>query len=146
MIEKILERLEERCDIIHEKEEYLPFSRVLVKSRSTFEKDYDTQISIKEAISIVQEVAKEYGNGWIPVEERLPENECSVLVVLGYTYSPMVADYGIARLLKFDNGESHWCENNYGYLEWDKYSDNHGGCSAYKVIAWKPIAPYQKGE
>lgn len=35
---------------------------------------------LKHAIEIVNEVASEYGGGWIPVEERLPEVETEVLI------------------------------------------------------------------
>lgn len=81
-------------------------------------------------------------DGWIPVEERLPEDGADVLVVLKPTYESDYIEYSVARYLRFENDEAHWCDNHYGYLEWEKYSDGHGGSSWYRVVAWKKINPY----
>ena len=95
----------------------------------------------KEAISIVQEVAKEYGNGWIPVEERLPEEKVDVLIC----YKEMengTEETGVAisnyREITFGGRPT-------GYKNWiapfSYFNQN------YEVIAWQPLpAPYQKGE
>lgn len=88
-------------------------------------------------------IRKHMDDGWIPVEKDLPKNESEVWVVLESTYGTVYRTYSSARYLYFENyGESYWWDNHYGYLEWDKYSDGHGGCSKYKVIAWQPIEPY----
>ena len=77
------------------------------------------------------------------MEKDLPKNGSEVLVVLESTYGTGYRTYSIARYLYFENyGESHWCDNHYGYLEWDKYSDGRGGSSEYKVIAWQSIELY----
>lgn len=86
------------------------------------------------------------GNKWIPVSERLPENADEVHVTLTHTYDSIYRYRSIARHIKFDDGECHWCDNKYGYLEWDKYSDGRGGNSSYKVIAWQPLSEPYKGE
>ena len=39
----------------------------------------------------------------------------------------------------------HWLDRQYGYLEWDRYSNGHGGCSLYKVTAWMPLPKLYKG-
>ena len=79
---------------------------------------------------------------WIPVSERLPENEKECLVTLKKTYGMQEVIYGIANYLNFGNAW-HWNEKKYGYLEWDKYSDGYGGTKAYRVIAWMPLPePY----
>lgn len=78
---------------------------------------------------------------WISVNDRLPETADDVLVALSYTYSGTFCDYSTARYIEFDDG-AHWCESKHGYLEWDRYSDGHGGSSSYKVIAWMPIPTY----
>ena len=72
----------------------------------------------KDAIEIVQEVSKEYGNDWIPVTERLPEPFQRVLVYDAWDDSMTI---------------EHLQEN-------DSFIDS--------VVAWMPlpIAPYQKGE
>ena len=77
-------------------------------------------------------------NGWIPVSERLPEDERECLVTLEKVYGTPEKLYGIASYLKFDDA-GYWNENKYGYLEWDKYSDGHGGTKMYKVIAWMTL-------
>ncbi len=83
---------------------------------------------------------------WIPCSERLPDTDVQVLVTLGYTYESDYTMYSIARYIHFENGECHWCDNFYGYLEWDKYSDGRGGDSSRKVIAWCPLQPAYKGD
>ena len=81
-------------------------------------------------------------DGWIPVEECLPEDGTDVLVVLKPTYESDYIEYSIARYLRFENDEAHWCDNHYGYLEWEKYSDGHGGTSWYRVVAWQKLDSY----
>lgn len=82
-------------------------------------------------------------NGWIPVSEGLPEDERECLVTLEKVYGTPEKLYGIASYLKFDDAR-YWNENKYGYLEWDKYSDWHGGTKMYKVIAWMPLPELYK--
>lgn len=96
-------------------------------------------------VSLVEEIIRKHMNdGWIPVEKDLPKNESEVWVILESTYGTGYRTYSSARYLYFENyGESHWCDNHYGYLEWDRYSDRCGGCSQYKVIAWMPIELYR---
>ena len=81
-------------------------------------------------------------DGWISVGERLPEDGTDVLVVLKSTYESDYIEYSIARYLRFENDEAHWCDNHYGYLEWEKYSDGHGGSSWYRVVAWQKLDSY----
>lgn len=103
-----------------------------------------------EQVKHVKETAKKYllekaqgkVGGWIPVEERLPEDGTDVLVVLKPTYESDYIEYSIARYLRFENDEAHWCDNHYGYLEWEKYSDGHGGSSWYRVVAWQKLDSY----
>lgn len=83
-------------------------------------------------------------NGWIPVSERLPEDEKECLVTLEKVYGTPETLFGIANYLKFGDA-GYWNERKYGYLEWDKYSDGHGGTKMYKVIAWMPLPePYKE--
>lgn len=97
------------------------------------------------SVGWVKEIIRNHMNdGWISVEKDLPKNGSEVWVVLESTYGTGYRTYSNARYLYFENcGESHWCDNHYGYLEWDKYSDGNGGSSQYKVIAWQSIAPYR---
>lgn len=85
-------------------------------------------------------------NGWIPVSERVQEDEKEYLVTLEKVYGTPEKLYGIANYLKFGDA-GYWNEKKYGYLEWDKYSDGHGGTKMYKVIAWMPLPePYKEDE
>lgn len=108
----------------------------------------DAFITYVELIDELQEAIEqdEKENGWIPVSERLPKDEKEYLVTLEKVYGTPEKLYGIASYLKFDDA-GYWNENKYGYLEWDKYSDGHGGTKMYKVIAWMPLPePYKEDE
>ena len=119
----------------------------LEKKRVSLSPDCSNEHAVTETIlleKIEKIIRKHMNDGWIPVEKDLPKNESEVWVILESTYGTGYRTYSSARYLYFENyGESHWCNEHYGYLEWDKYSDGHGGCSQYKVIAWMPIELYR---
>ena len=95
-------------------------------------------------MDFIENIDGEKENGWIPVSERLPEDEKECLVTLEKVYGTPETLFGIANYLKFGDA-GYWNERKYGYLEWDKYSDGHGGTKMYKVIAWKPLPePYKE--
>ena len=99
--------------------------------------------NVASAFELCVEIIRNHMNdGWIPVDERLPEDGTDVLVVLKPTYESDYIEYSIARYLRFENDEAHWCDNHYGYLEWEKYSDGHGGTSWYRVVAWQKLDSY----
>lgn len=100
------------------------------------------QDMIEQLLAELEQDEKE--NGWIPVSERLPEDEKEYLVTLEKVYGTPEKLYGIANYLKFGDA-GYWNEKKYGYLEWDKYSDGHGGTKMYKVIAWMSLPePYKE--
>ena len=121
-------------------EKYIEADNQILEERDAF-------VTYVELIDELQEAIEqdEKENGWIPVSERLPEDEKEYLVTLEKVYGTPEKLYGIASYLKFGDA-GYWNENKYGYLEWDKYSDGHGGTKMYKVIAWKPLPePYKEG-
>lgn len=100
------------------------------------------QDMIEQLLADLEQYEKE--NGWIPVSERLPEDEKEYLVTLEKVYGTPEKLYGIASYLKFGDA-GYWHEKKYGYLEWDKYSDGHGGTKMYKVVTWMPLPePYKE--
>lgn len=105
----------------------------------------DAFVTFQELIDELQEAIEqdEKENGWIPVSEKLPEDEKECLVTLEKVYGTPEKLYGIANYLKFGDA-GYWNEKKYGYLEWDKYSDGHGGTRMYKVIAWTPLPELYK--
>lgn len=107
----------------------------------------DAFVTYPELIDELQEAIKQdkKENGWIPVSERLPEDEKECLVTLEKIYGTPEISMGIANYLRFGN-DGYWSEKKYGYLEWDRYSDGHGGTKMYKVVAWMPLPePYKEG-
>lgn len=111
--------------------------------------DYHQMIPASDVLKIIDELQgnpeqDEKENGWISVSERLPEGERECLVTLEKIYGTPEISMGIANYLRFGN-DGYWNEKKYGYLEWDKYSDGHGGTKIYKVIAWMPLPePYKE--
>ena len=71
VFEKIVEKLEE----LHER--YINQYGAVGGNPMAF--------SVKECMEIVQEVAEEYNNGWIPCSERLPEKNKYIKVWLSFT-------------------------------------------------------------
>ena len=52
------------------------------------------QTTISRAEAIVQEVAEEYNNSWIPCSERLPEDDSICIVTVEYPNNKTMVDYG----------------------------------------------------
>ena len=134
MIEKILERLEER------KSRYDDLA-----NEDNFNGDYEGERKYtakvemcEELIEIVQKVAKEYGGGWIPVETELP---------------PVKENPG-----KYDNPtlseDVFVIYKTHGFLipsvAYYVHNKKCWECSddgrKINVVKWMPIPPYQKGE
>jgi hypothetical protein len=113
-----------------------------------YEDDYHVgkYSAYKDAIEIVQEVAKEYGNGWIPFTQRkITEEEKAEFIY--------ETEYLLTCKLPDDNTEIIVCYKN-GDVGIDTFFNDCGECYldsgnelVDEVIAWQPLpAPYQKGE
>ena len=110
--EKILDRFE-------------TLENIFIKGNS-----HNVAAGVSKAKEIVQEVAEEYNNGWIPCSERLPDKAgCEVLATLENSF-------GQRRVTIIFTGygdESFWHCNNKEY-----------DLEAWKVIAWQPLPELYK--
>lgn len=111
---------------------------------SAYDDSYDVVIHCETEEEQKKVIERLKSISWIPVDERLPEDERECLVTLEKVYGTPEIFMGIASYLKFGN-DGYWNEKKYGYLEWDKYSDGHGGTKIYKVVAWMSLPePYKE--
>ncbi len=121
MIEKILERLESSYHVnfnFHIRGDY----------RQIIDAIYD------EVFKIVQEVAMEYGSGWIPTERELPPHSDNLLLVQcsGKPRKNITLENAFELASYTEEG---WVFQMYPV--WDDA----------EVVAWMELpAPYQKGE
>ena len=120
--DKILERLEEikgcSCDGISCSEcEY---------TSDCLEGEMSEKVAIDKAVEIVQEVAEEYNDGWIPCSERLPEEAFGCLVT--------VMDCEPVTQNEFENILPYFV----GY-DGHSWNDADGNEIPFEVIAWQPL-------
>ena len=114
LIEKILNRLDA-------KKQY--FQKFYEADGKTEEDEYinkATQLAFDDAKEIVQEVAEEYNNGWIPCSEMLPDDFMSMAyltTVKGHLYPEI----------------NYYCVANH------KWFSNEKTTKEAKVIAWMPL-------
>ena len=120
VFEKIIEKLEEKQDIF------------LYDDSDYGEGKYN---AFDEAIEIVKQEAEQYNNGWIPVEERMPEEAFGCLVT--------VMDCNPSTQTDFENILPYFV----GY-DGDSWNDADGEEIPFEVLAWRKLPlPYQpKGE
>ena len=131
MIEKILERLEREAMSSADAQ-----TEAIIGMCGASANFYKGEASAYDkAKKIVQEVAKEHGNGWIPVTERLPEE--NGLEHYEITFLSGINKTPIRSVAIFSKGR--WYMPGTNCRDCDRFP--------FEVIAWKkPSAPYQKGE
>ena len=94
----------------------------------------DDVVLMKDAIKIVNEVAEEYKDGWIPCSERLPEEPFGCLVT--------VIDCEPVTQTDFENILPYFV----GY-DGESWNDEDGNEIPFEVIAWKPLPePYKESD
>ena len=118
VFEKIIEKLEEQKSGLTE-----------------WAEDEAFKLATDKAIEIVKQEAEQYNNGWIPVEERMPEEAFGCLVT--------VMDCNPSTQTDFENILPYFV----GY-DGDSWNDADGEEIPFEVIAWRKLpTPYQpKGE
>lgn len=81
-------------------------------------------IAVYDVISIINQLAEEYNNGWILLSERLPEDGQNII----FTNECGIVETG------YYEAKKNWCVN-------DSYFPN-----AFYFTAWQPLPePYQIG-
>ena len=128
--EKILEKMEEKKSII-------PVNRLLDDIIKDKPKELGQLMAYNNSIKIVQEVAKEYNDGWIACSERLPEESGYYLVTYhdwsDGNFLPKYDDTYVRRL-HYQISE-HFVGWNY-----PKNVDDRAENDCHKeVIAWQPL-------
>ena len=91
--------------------------------------------SLVAFLEIIDEVAEEYNNGWIPIEKNSPDEDLKCFVTIKGTNS----NKAYTVILRYIEKDNIW------------YWENRKPLSkAYEILAWRPLMlpePYQmKGE
>ena len=138
--EKILERLEE---MIHPKGLYFcKYAQGGCRHLYNDEKDcMECVVELSE--KIVQEVAEEYNNGWIPCSERLPEEELEKAMRERGENAvfPVLATINKVHLI---SGEKYKIVSRAFYGQYNDKNFYNSCCDRLDVIAWQPLPePYQ---
>ena len=89
-------------------------------------------------VSLVEEIIRKHMNdGWIPVQDKLPEDDVDVLI----TYAD-IDDENYTDICITTYGYAYLGGNKLDFKEWRSQFEYFG--SNYKVIAWQPLPePYR---
>lgn len=121
--EKILKKIEEKRN---------KYQRLADGSNFDGWHEEDIKYSAKaemceELKEIVQEVAEEYKDGWIPCSERLPEDDSICIVTVEYPNNKTIVDYGW-----FDRKSVCW------FVGMQEFRTSN-------ILAWQPLPePYNE--
>lgn len=144
VFEKIIEKLEKEKSKV-------PVNRLLDDIIKDKPKELGQLMAYSNSVKIVKQVVEEYNNGWIPVEERLPDEEDSVFAK--YKGTDIWSDTMFEKNSKevqvivsdsYGNCVTKVAHTVDGKWKCDLLRINNN----YKITHWQPLAePYQpKGE
>ena len=119
--EKIIEKLEKELKLADEEK-----LRCARENPLQFDSAKVYAHGVGKAIEIVKQEAEQYNNGWIPVEERMPEEAFGCLVT--------VIDCNPVTLTEFENILPYVV----GY-DGDSWNDADGEEIPFEVIAWMEL-------
>ena len=161
-MEKLIGRLEE----IKERYDDVAFMEMNTNGHTLdFEYANGKKDGVAESISIINELAEEYNNGWIPCSERLPEAEERVLIFAkrkyrsgGFKNIITTAMYEDGTVLENDSKwrwedlDAEWNEEDCYIIPegwWEDKAYNPDGELNHavddEVIAWMPLPePYKE--
>ena len=97
------------------------FEKILERLEADEKHTFDGCINKRYAKQIVQEVAEEYKGGWIPCNERLPEDDSICIVTVEYPNNKTMVDYGW-----FDRKSVCW------FVGMQEFRTSN-------VLAWQPL-------
>ncbi len=100
------------------------FEKIIERFKSEVNYNDGAEIGLKQSIEIVKQASAEYNNGWIPCNERLPEEPEE-----GLTNLDECDEY----IVMIENADIPTALNYVGDGEW--YRDGE----FYNIIAWQPL-------
>lgn len=107
----------------------------------------DFASAYNDAIKIVKQEAEQYNNGWIPCNERMPEEHDSMFARFKGTDKWRDSMFEktsneVAVIIADDKGDKATTHAHTSDGTWK--CDILRACPTYRVIAWQPLpAPYQ---
>lgn len=111
--------------------------KIIKKSFCVEIREYESETVV--LLDDVEEILEKHMNdGWIPVEERLPEDDVNVLI----TYADIDDDQYVGIDIT-NYGYAYLGGNKLDFKEWRSPFEYFG--SNYKVVAWRPLPePYKQ--
>lgn len=111
--------------------------KIIKKSFCVEIREYESETVV--LLDDVEEILEKHMNdGWIPVEERMPEDDVNVLI----TYADIDDDQYVGIDIT-NYGYAYLGGNKLDFKEWRSPFEYFG--SNYKVVAWRPLPePYKQ--